>query len=363
MAAGRDAMKSTRQGSRSSKDTSRNLPRRTKATPGSPPHSSGAKSPAKVVAADEEFATQMEFMKEKEQANRKPWPDPVNELKARHAAIANPESAAKYWDTEDAQEVIPAVTKDNEKYWAANGYKPVKVDAATASPLRSRQSVPEQAIADPPPVAPTPPPTPKPPAQPASPMKHPYYSDGVVAVVPQEATSNNNVTASTATKSVVRGKRLVATPNELNFGTLMEGFRYCTTVQVTNVAVGGCRYRVTVDPEFSSWLSIEAPKVPIAAGMSARIDVEICGLQPVGQIAGRIMVDYEGGSTIVEVLAHTRGASERPVPHPKGIKMIGPVALQYKPGKTVRVSQGVHARTKGAVSMESREYNDGGDSD
>jgi hypothetical protein len=155
--------------------------------------------------------------------------------------------------------------------------------------------------------------------------------------------------------------RLVATPTELNFGTLMEGFRYSSNIQLTNVSVRACRFRVYPSPSCSGWLSVSTQKPPIAAGMSAIIEVEIEGSQPVGVSEGSIIVEFEGSTLSIEVHVNTRSGSERPVPHPKGVRMIGPVKMNYKPGSSVKLYS--HDRKKGPVSMENKNYADGNDSD
>ena len=329
----------TRGGSRGSKEGQRQPPRRKEKTP----------LQQDRAVEDVEFAKQMEAMKKKEREGRKPWPNPVGELQSKLGQLSGSCDALKYWKTDEGATNLETVTAENEKYKKVNGYAPAKVDVTTASPARVRPTPVQKQMVDPPPEEPAA----KPSSHQTTPKKTPSGSQAVVSVNQEALTPGRS--------SIGRGRRLVATPSSVNFGTIIEGFRYSSAVQLTNVAVGACRYRIFVDASCADWLSVDSAKAPIAAGMSARVDIEVSGTQALGSSTGTIIVEYDGGTTTVEVVLTTRGGQERPVPHPKTVRMIGPVKMHYNPGSSVKLHS--HQRSAGPVSMDNKQYNDGSDSD
>ena len=118
-------------------------------------------------------------------------------------------------------------------------------------------------------------------------------------------------------------RHLVATPQDLDLGTLVDGFRFRCTVQITNVGTSACRYYVRFagaaaggethssaqvaaggsGKQSSSsgaaaprWLGMEAPppKVALAAGMSLKFDLDIDGTQGAGYHEASFDVIFQG---------------------------------------------------------------------
>lgn len=140
--------------------------------------------------------------------------------------------------------------------------------------------------------------------------------------------------SSTTTRRNVLPTRLVATPALVEFGTLMEGFRYTSSLQLTNMGLQACRFRVEVPHHVAPWLSIDYSKQPIAAGMSIPLVIELNGYQPSMDLQDvSLNVVHEGGSFPIQVSAFTRTSDDRPVSQQrKGVRMIGPSILKYVPG-------------------------------
>jgi hypothetical protein len=146
--------------------------------------------------------------------------------------------------------------------------------------------------------------------------------------------------------------RLVATPMAIEFGVLMEGFRYATTFQLTNIATTGCRFRVEVPNDGSaSWLTLDYPRLPMAAGISVRVTVEVDGYQPIGAVTVLLHVSHEGGGNFpVALHLQTRSAQERPVSQQRsGVRMIGPSPIKYIPS---------NASTSGIPPLGKGEHSD-----
>ena len=174
--------------------------------------------------------------------------------------------------------------------------------------------------------------------------------------------------------------RLASTPTEVEFGTLMEGFRYMTVLQLTNISAVCSRFRVVVSGESLAiaeksatqelrhsckssstccpWLSVEYPRVGLAPGMSCSIEIEVDGHQPVGDMSLKLSILFDGGSTEVPLHVATRSGSERPVSQQRSnVRMIGPSPLIYTPGATA-------TRGKGQSGASGRGLgDDGNDSD
>jgi hypothetical protein len=197
------------------------------------------------------------------------------------------------------------------------------------------------------------------------------------------ATATTTTALSNSSKRLTK-PRLACTPTEIDFGTIMEGFRYSTVVQLTNVAAVSTRFRVLVataaahsssmgSPTSSTkelkhsirsattscpWLSVEFPKLALAPGMSCAVELELDGHQPLGVTAVTLAVVYEGGETVVPVTASTRSGQERPVSQQRSnVRMIGPSSLVYTPGATATRS------AAGSTSYAPPEQNNGYDSD
>jgi hypothetical protein len=164
-------------------------------------------------------------------------------------------------------------------------------------------------------------------------VRRPKHTPGTAAGVA--------MTLSNGSRRIVVPQKLVATPASIEFGTLMEGFRYAAVIQLTNMGTQSCRFRVEVPASFASWLSVEYPKQPIAAGMSIPLTVEINGYQAPGPTPStsdapvHVTVAYEGGGYfLIPVTAFTRTMEERPVSQQvRGVRMVGPSAMRYVPGR------------------------------
>jgi hypothetical protein len=138
--------------------------------------------------------------------------------------------------------------------------------------------------------------------------------------------------ASTVARRLVQ-HRLVATPTALDFGTIMQGFRYTLTLQLTNVSTQSTRFRVNVPPKDATWLSVDQPRVPIAAGMSVGVVWEVSGHQPPGALETVCTVLFEGnGSVAIPLRLFTRTLDERPLSQQsRGVRLVGPAPLVYVP--------------------------------
>ncbi|KAI8520911.1 Sperm-associated antigen 17, partial [Branchiostoma belcheri] len=92
---------------------------------------------------------------------------------------------------------------------------------------------------------------------------------------------------------------LMAVPEDVDFGVLREGNTYVYTVQLKNVGVDSCRFKVKQPPP-STGLRVLYNPGPIAAGMKADLSLEIYaiavgaeGEKGVGQIAHHIEITTE----------------------------------------------------------------------
>ena len=149
---------------------------------------------------------------------------------------------------------------------------------------------------------------------------------------------------STLTKKVAR---LVATPQAVDFGPVTAGFRYATSLQLTNVGTGACRYRVTQPPAGAAgsapWLSISGPSQVLAPGMGVTLTLEIDGTQPMPGSPGSgitrahealIVAACDANRVEIPVTCQTTAAG-RPASRQKPrVRLLGPSKLKYVPGST-----------------------------
>eukprot|EP00744_Colponema_vietnamica_P004159 GILI01006247.1.p1 GENE.GILI01006247.1~~GILI01006247.1.p1 ORF type:complete len:469 (+),score=33.13 GILI01006247.1:199-1407(+) len=92
---------------------------------------------------------------------------------------------------------------------------------------------------------------------------------------------------------------MVATPTTIAAGPVMARVRYSTVIQLTNVSTGICRFRVTCS---SPWVTLHYRMTPLAAGMTSPLEVEINGLQPIGEVTAVITVAHEGGALDIPLM-------------------------------------------------------------
>ncbi|XP_078618505.1 sperm-associated antigen 17-like isoform X8 [Branchiostoma floridae x Branchiostoma japonicum] len=133
---------------------------------------------------------------------------------------------------------------------------------------------------------------------------------------------------------------LMAVPDDVDFGVLREGNTYVYTVQLKNVGVDSCRFKVKQPPP-STGLRVLYNPGPIAAGMKADLSLEIYaiavgaeGEKGVGQIAHHIEITTETDLMYLPVTATILTAAEhdnRSLGSPRGGKAPAAKLISTKP--------------------------------
>ncbi|XP_063954686.1 sperm-associated antigen 17-like isoform X2 [Lytechinus pictus] len=102
----------------------------------------------------------------------------------------------------------------------------------------------------------------------------------------------------TADLSRMRGFELV--PGEVNFGTLREGCTYAFQVNLKNVGVDSCRYKIRQPPPGTGLQVVYTPG-PVAAGMKAKLDLVLYAIAVgVEGESGRGSIDHH-----IEIITET----------------------------------------------------------
>lgn len=276
------------------------------------------------VVADAEFATQMEKLKEAEKKQRKPWPTPIPDLRAKIDVFRQPRS--NYWALFGAG-VLPSLKTELDKY-------------KTGGTWREEQSVKQQQQQHGPgtvtvegvsPVLKDAPPqdiVPSPPRDES--QRRVVVPKAPVGKSPAPGDSRTSVSMSKRGMGSTSLKRpLVAVPPQVDFGSVLDGFRYAITVTLTNASPVAARFRIAAAPQCRSFLSVKYPKMPIAAGMSCRVSVELRGTQPQGAQEGELLVTSEVGSFVIPVKVMS-SASQDPL-QTTHARLLGPVESPYVP--------------------------------
>ncbi|CAH1225250.1 SPAG17 [Branchiostoma lanceolatum] len=133
---------------------------------------------------------------------------------------------------------------------------------------------------------------------------------------------------------------LMAVPDDVDFGVLREGNTYVYTVQLKNVGVDSCRFKVKQPPP-STGLRVLYNPGPIAAGMKADLNLEIYaiavgaeGEKGVGRIAHHIEITTETDLLYLPVTATILTAAEhdnRSLGSPRGGKAPAAKLISTKP--------------------------------
>ncbi|XP_066289115.1 uncharacterized protein [Branchiostoma lanceolatum] len=133
---------------------------------------------------------------------------------------------------------------------------------------------------------------------------------------------------------------LMAVPDDVDFGVLREGNTYVYPVQLKNVGVDSCRFKVKQPPP-STGLRVLYNPGPIAAGMKADLNLEIYaiavgaeGEKGVGRIAHHIEITTETDLLYLPVTATILTAAEhdnRSLGSPRGGKAPAAKLISTKP--------------------------------
>jgi hypothetical protein len=336
---------------------------------------------------DPEFATQMEQLAQKEKANRKPWPNPIGEIKQRIAETQGA-TTGNFWATGLGAAELPRLQQANAKYTAAGGYRKVPVPQyvsqqpppPTAATATTAAAAPTTVASGAKPTSPDvvkgtrPPqggPIPTPPRVPrgangstgiaGGPAGQLGASAALLAARSVASTGAWQAThtspagmlttalpaAPTATTQPRAPPMLAATPHSIHLGNIVAGHRYAVDVKLTNVGSAACRYRVVVEPaEAAEHVTVSAPLLALAPGISTSIIVEIAGTQPHGVFRATLTATCVGGAIQIPLHATTAADSGRgSAGHPRpGVRILGPTfntasGQRFVPGTTKRAKQ------------------------
>lgn len=124
-------------------------------------------------------------------------------------------------------------------------------------------------------------------------------------------------------------------PAECHFGSVVRQRRYCTHLNVTNVATVPCRYRVAVPCSLKEFLSVGYPKRFIPPGMTVSLEVRLSGWQPLGEKSVSLQLSHEGGTVIIPLTWRTVPPS-REEALALGVMCAGPSEYPFEPGTIKR---------------------------
>lgn len=132
---------------------------------------------------------------------------------------------------------------------------------------------------------------------------------------------------------------LSVTPLVLLFGRVVQGYRYALAVALTNTSTVPCRYRATLPLEYKTMLRVHYPRHFLAPGLTALVQIELTGTQPLGTLSVPLTVAHEGKTITVKITFETVASEDASslVSEDTTAVLLGPTLIDsFVPGTTTR---------------------------
>ncbi|XP_043556897.1 sperm-associated antigen 17 [Chiloscyllium plagiosum] len=155
----------------------------------------------------------------------------------------------------------------------------------------------------------------------------------------------------------IRGFELF--PRKVNFGVLQEGFTYAYTVELKNVGIDTCRFRVKQPPP-STGLRVCFKPGPVAAGLATELEIELYAIaiglestEGAGHVCHHLEIDTEAEELFLPIIATVLTESiykNRPKDFPQGGKAAGVRLISTDPTSRMDIIRPRKPPAKGSVN-------------